>query len=223
MSVPQGNDAVEIVTMIRTSNPRLTLILTLVSIVALGIGVALWQVTSDRHTPMADAPLAGAKIGGSFRLIDQDGKSLSSDSFNGRYRLMYFGYTYCPDICPTDAKKMGQALRAFEGSDPERGARVQPIMITIDPERDTPAVMKQFVAAFHPRLIGLTGTPEQIKTVLSTFSIYGRRVGPAGSPNYLMDHSAIMYLMDRDGKPITFFARDATPEQIAADLAKYVA
>ena len=168
-------------------------------------------------------PLAGAAIGGPFRLVDQDGNTRTNASFNGRYRLIYFGYTYCPDICPTDVQKMSQGLRLFEARDPARAARVQPLMVTIDPERDTPAVMKQFVRAFHPRLIGLTGSPAEIKDTLSRFAIYSSRQGSKGATDYLMDHSAVMYLMGPQGEPISFFARDATPEQIAADLATYVA
>lgn len=198
------------------------LVLSAVALTSLGIGAAAWKLTVGRQAEAIDAPLAGAKIGGPFRLIDQDGKVLSSENLKGRYRLMYFGYTYCPDICPTDVQKMSQGLRAFEARDPKLAATVQPIMVTIDPERDTPAVMKQFVRAFHPRLIGLTGSPAQMKPVLASFAIYARRAGPPAATNYLMDHSATMYLMGPDGAPITFFARDATPDQIAADLVKYV-
>lgn len=136
---------------------------------------------------------------------------------------MYFGYTYCPDICPTDVQKMSQGLRLFEASKPAQAARVQPIMVTIDPERDTPAVMKQFVAAFHPRLVGLTGSPTQVKEAVSRFAIYANRQGAATVASYLMDHSAMLYLMGPDGEPITFFTRDATPQQIATELADYVA
>jgi protein SCO1/2 len=209
-------------TVIRIQSKRLMLILTAVALISLGIGVTAWKLTTGRLTETIAAPLAGAAIGGPFRLIDQDGSLFSSDSLKGRYRLMYFGYTYCPDICPTDVQKMSQGLSAFEARDPERSALVQPLMVTIDPERDTPVVMKQFVRAFHPRLIGLTGSPAQVKGVLSAFAIYARRAGPPAATDYLMDHSAIMYLMGSNGEPITFFARDATPDQIAADLAKYV-
>jgi protein SCO1 len=200
---------------------KLGLLLSAVALISLGTGLAAWRLMSDR-AETADSPLAGAKIGGPFRLTDQDGKPFSSDSLKRRYRLMYFGYTFCPDICPTDVQKMSRALRSFEAETPDRAAKVQPIMVTIDPERDTPAVMKQFVSAFHPRLIGLTGSPADIKAVLSVFSTYARRVGPDDNPNYLMDHSAIIYLMDPEGKPITFFSREATANEIAADLAKYV-
>lgn len=220
--MPRFDGAAMTSAMIRIQSKRLMLILFAVALISLGVGVTAWKLTAERQVEAIDAPLAGAKIGGPFRLIDQDGKVLSSESLKGRYRLMYFGYTYCPDICPTDVQKMSQGLRAFEAQDSKRAATVQPVMVTLDPERDTPAVMKQFVRAFHPRLIGLTGSPAQVKPVLAAFAIYARRAGPPAATNYLMDHSAIMYLMGPDGAPITFFARDATPDQIAADLAKYV-
>lgn len=179
-----------------------------------------WNMRSAAE-PRRVGPLVGSSVGGPFSLVDQDGKVRTGTSFKGSYRLMYFGYTYCPDVCPTDVQKMSQALRLFEASDPARASRVQPIMVTIDPERDTPAVMKQFVAAFHPRLVGLTGTTPQVKEALSRFAIYAQRQGPDKAASYLMDHSAMLYLMGPGGEPITFFARHATPAQIAAELTDY--
>ena len=200
---------------------KLTLTAFVVFILLSAVAYEMWNVRAQGG-PERVGPLVGAAIGGPFRLIDQDRVVRTSASYKGRYRLMYFGYTYCPDICPTDVQKMSKALRLFEASDPRRAARVQPIMVTIDPERDTPAVMKQFVSAFHPRLVGLTGTAAQINDIRSRFAIYAQRQGPATSGNYLMDHSAMAYLMGPSGEPITFFARDATPAQMAAELSDYV-
>ena len=107
-------------------------------------------------------PLKGATMGGPFTLTDQNGRRVSDRDFAGKYRLVYFGYTFCPDVCPVDLQVIGAGLRRFEASDPARAARVQPIFITVDPARDTPAVLRQYVAAFHPRLIGLTGSAEEI-------------------------------------------------------------
>src|SRR3546814_1174164 len=104
----------------------------------------------------AAPPLAGATIGGPFSLVDQDGRPVTQDALKGRYALVYFGYTYCPDVCPVDLARLMQGLRAFEAKDAARAARVQPVFITIDPARDTVPVVKQFVNAFHPRLMGLT-------------------------------------------------------------------
>nr|WP_060978768.1 MULTISPECIES: SCO family protein [Sphingomonadaceae] len=117
---------------------------------------------------------------------------------------------------------MSKALRLFEQRDPARAARIQPIMVTIDPERDTPEVLKQFVGNFHPRLIGLTGLPAAIADTLRRFAAYASRQQLGGASGYLMDHSALIYLMGPKGDPITFFARDATPDQIASELDTYV-
>ncbi|EAT09466.1 SCO family protein [Sphingobium sp. 10 DY56-G10] len=192
-------------------------VLVLAAATALTIG---WSPMAPRPAPTG--ALEGAAVGGPFRLIDQDGRVVTSDSFRGRYRLMYFGFTYCPDICPTDVQKMSQALRLFEQRDPARAARIQPIMVTIDPERDTPKILKQFVSNFHPRLIGLTGPPAAITDTLRRFGVYASRQQVGGASSYLMDHSALMYLMGPKGDPITFFARDATPDQIASELDTYV-
>src|SRR3954452_21542461 len=104
-----------------------------------------------------EPPLAGAAVGGPFTLVDQNGRTVTDRDFAGRYRIVYFGFAHCPDVCPTDLQKIGEGLSRFEKKDPERGARVQPIFITVDPERDRPAELKPWVAAFHPRLVGLTG------------------------------------------------------------------
>ncbi|HEV2865122.1 MAG TPA: SCO family protein, partial [Allosphingosinicella sp.] len=111
------------------------------------------------------APLEGASLGGHFTLTAQDGRRVSDTDFAGKYRLVYFGFTYCPDVCPTDLQTIGAGLRRFEQSDPARAAKVQPIFITVDPRRDTPPVLARYVAAFHPRLIGLTGSEAEIARV----------------------------------------------------------
>jgi len=103
-------------------------------------------------TPRQVPPLQDSGLGGAFSLVDQDGKPVRDSDFEGKYRIMYFGYTFCPDACPTDLQVIGQALASFEKKDPKRGAMVQPIFISVDPARDTPAVLKRYVAAFHPRL-----------------------------------------------------------------------
>lgn len=185
---------------------------------------ALWWVGREGEAgpALSDAPLAGAPIGGPFALVDQDGRPVTDKDFDGRYRLIYFGYTYCPDVCPTDVQKMAQGLKLFEEKQPAIAARVQPIFVTVDPERDTPEVVKSFVSAFHPRLVGLTGTPTQVKDAMAAYRIYAAKRGDAAATDYLMDHSAMIYLMGPKGEPISFFAQDATPATIAAELARYV-
>ncbi|APZ99909.1 SCO family protein [Sphingopyxis sp. QXT-31] len=182
--------------------------------------------------PAADArpPLEGAKIGGPFTLTDQDGKTVRDTDFAGKYRLVYFGYSFCPDICPVDVQKLMRGLAAFEKSDAARGAKVQPIFITVDPARDTPAALKPFVARYHPRLLGLTGTPEQIAEVAKAFVVTYHKVDGSAPDRYLMAHSQLAFLMDPAGKPLVLLPLDdpstdideGAPDKVAADLQKWV-
>lgn len=188
------------------------------------LGAALLALSGcgSGGSPGAEPPLAGARIGGPFTLIDQDGKTVTDRSFAGRYRLIYFGYTFCPDVCPASLQKLSLGLAKFEASDPVRGAKVQPIFITVDPERDTPAVMKQYVAAFHPRLIGLTGTPQQIAAVAKEFGVWSQKQKQDGVTGYLVNHTSLAILFDPDGKPIATVPQDEQPEDVAKALAQWV-
>src|SRR3546814_10364321 len=135
--------------------------------------------------------LAGASIGGGFTRTNQDGERVAYTDLAGRYRLVYFGFTYCPDVCPVDLQIIGQALRQLEQNHPEVAARVQPIFISVDPERDTPPVLKEYVAAFHPRLVGLTGTPEEIADVANRYGVSYMKDEVEGASDYLVNHSRI--------------------------------
>lgn len=170
----------------------------------------------------SEAPLAGARIGGPFALTDQDGNTVKDSDFAGKYRLMYFGYAYCPDVCPVDVQNLMQGLKAFEKQNPEAAAKLQPIFISVDPERDTPQVLKQFVGNFHPRLIGLTGSPQAIAAVAKDYAVYYRKAGDPKASDYLVDHSRQTYLMGPDGKPIALVPQDGKPQEIAAVLAQWV-
>ena len=183
--------------MIDRLQPALRLFLTLVA------PLALVACGSGGDTPAASArpPLEGAAIGGPFTLIDKDGKTVTWNDFKGKYRIVYFGYTFCPDACPLDMQELMKGFAAFEKASPERAAKVQPILITIDPERDTPAVIGQWTAAFSPRLMGLTGTADQVKAAEKAFAAYSARGKDTGN-GYLMDHSRNAFLMDPDGKPL---------------------
>ena len=180
--------------------------------------------------PAGDPPLAGAKIGGPFTLTDQDGKTVRDSDFAGKYRLVYFGYSYCPDICPVDLQKLMRGLSAFEKSDPARGASIAPMFITVDPERDTPAALKAFVGRYHPRLLGLTGTPEQIAAVAKAYVVTYNKVPGSAPDRYLMAHSQLAFLMDPQGKPLALLplddpstdADEGAPDKVAAELAKWV-
>lgn len=166
-------------------------------------------------------PLAGSGVGGPFALVDQDGRAVTDRTYAGRWRLMYFGYTFCPDVCPVDVQKLAQGLKAFAATAPDRAAKVVGIFVTVDPARDTPSAMKTFVRAFSPTLIGLSGSIAQVDAAAKAYKIYVQRGAPSPS-GYTVDHSATIYLMDPDNRPVSFLDHDATPAKIAAELATYV-
>lgn len=170
----------------------------------------------------AEPPLAGADIGGPFELVNKQGETVRWADFAGKYRIVYFGFTYCPDICPTDVGRMVHGLNAFAKAHPDLAAKVQPIFISIDPERDTPAVVGEFAAAFSDDLIGLTGTPEQVKAAADTFRVFYSRGEDTPGGGYLMDHSAIVYLFGPDGEPLATLPTDQGADAVAAELAKWV-
>ncbi len=182
------------------------------------------------EAPPATPPLEGARIGGPFTLTDQNGKTVSDTDFAGKYRLIYFGYSFCPDICPVDLQKLMRGLAQFEKSDPARGAKITPLFITVDPARDTPAALKPFVARYHPRLLGLTGTPEQIAAAAKAYVVTYNKVEGSALDRYLMAHSQLAFLMDPAGKPLALLPLDdpstdtdeGAPAAVAADLAKWV-
>ncbi|MFN4312348.1 MAG: SCO family protein [Ferrovibrio sp.] len=151
-------------------------------------------------------------IGGPFTLTDQDGRTVSDRDYAGKFMLVYFGFTHCPDICPTGLQTIAIAMDGL-GAD---AARVQPILISVDPERDTPPVMKEYVQAFHDRLVGLTGTPEQIAKVAREYRVYYQKVPlKESSLGYSVDHSGFIYLMDGQGRYLTHFRHDVSPEDMA--------
>lgn len=171
--------------------------------------------------PAERPPLEGARIGGPFTLADKTGRVVRWSDFAGKYRIVYFGYTFCPDACPMDVQQMMQGFARFAKAEPALAADVQPIFISIDPVRDTPARVGEFAAAFSPRLLGLTGTPEQVDQAAKAFAAYYSK-GKETSGGYLMDHARIAYLMDREGKPIAMLPVDKGPDAVAAELTKWV-
>ena len=187
---------------------------------ALFLPLALSACTGEAP-PAERAPLEGASIGGPFTLTGKDGKPVSWSDFDGQYRIVYFGYAFCPDVCPLDMQVAMQGLSAFEKQNPELGRKIQPIFITIDPERDTPEKVGEFAAAFHPRLIGLTGTPDQIEATAKAFGAYYTR-GQDTPGGYLMDHSRVTYLMGPKGEPISMLPVDKDAAAVSAELAKWV-
>ncbi len=176
---------------------------------------------SAATSPAATPPLAGARIGGPFALTDQNGKKVRDTDFAGKYRIIYFGYTYCPDVCPVDVQNLAGGLRQIEKTDPALGARIVPIFITVDPERDTPGVLKQFVGAFHPRMVGLTGTAGDIADVAAKFAIFYQKQPPGPGGGYTVNHSRQAYLFDPAGKPLALLPQEGTPQAIATEIGRW--
>ena len=166
--------------------------------------------------------LAGSNIGGPFSLIDQDGRRVRDTDFNGKYRLVYFGFANCPDVCPVDLAVIGAGMRRFEGEDAARAAKVQPIFITVDPERDTPEVMKAYVANFHPRLIGLTGSQQEIDAAKQEYGVYAMKGETSPGGGYNVDHSRVILLFGPQGEPITIVPHEQGPEAFAEELGRWV-
>ena len=154
-------------------------------------------------------------IGGPFTLVDQDGRTVTSNSLKGKPTLIYFGYTYCPDVCPTSLLLMQTAIDKLG---PDAAKKVNLVFITIDPERDTPKLLKDYVGNFGPSFIGLTGTPEQVAAAARAYRVYYQKVPGKDESPYLMDHSSIVYLLDRNGRFVTHFTHETKAEAIAAGV-----
>jgi protein SCO1 len=198
------------VIMERTARP-LVVIGAFAGSLVVGLVLMLWVLGGFRH---ATAPAA---IGGPFQLADQTGETVTEKSMQGHPTLVFFGFTHCPDVCPTTLFEISEVLRAM-GKDADR---VNAYYISVDPERDTAAAMKDYLSSFDPRLKGLTGNPDQIAKVLSEYRVYAKKV-PLKDGDYTMDHTALIYLMDRDGKFVSPFNLNRKPEEAAADLRRYL-
>ena len=158
-----------------------------------------------------------AAIGGPFQLTDQAGKAFTDKDLKGKPTLIFFGYTHCPDVCPTSLFEMSEVLRAM-GKDADK---VNAVFISVDPERDTPATMKDYLSSFDPHLEGLSGDPAETAKVITSYRVYAKKV-PTKDGDYTMDHTALIYLMDRDGRFVSPFNLKRTPEEAAADLKRYL-
>jgi len=171
-------------------------------------------VTSRVSAPVAQQVAA---IGGPFKLTDQNGQAVSDQDLHGRPFLVFFGFTHCPDVCPTTLFEVSEILRAL-GRDADR---TRALFITVDPERDTPSVMKDYLSSFDPHLWGLSGDPAAIAAIAKGYRVYYKKV-PLDQGGYTMDHTAIVYLMDKDGRFVSPFSLKRTAEAAAADLRRYL-
>lgn len=188
------------------------------TILLVGLGVLLvallgayWWQTS--HSP-AVVPKTTAAIGGPFELVDSTGRTVSSESFRGKWLMIYFGYTSCPDACPTALSDMAAALDQLGAE----ASKVQALFITVDPERDTPSVLADYVKAFDPRIVGLSGNVEQIAAATKAYKVYYRKQEPEADGSALVEHTSIIYVMDPAGRFVTNFSHETAPEKMAASL-----
>jgi len=189
-----------------------------VVVVILGIGVMTMGFgDSDKYGQCRTTQVAGgAKIGGPFTLVDENGETVTDEQVIDEPSLIYFGYTFCPDVCPLDNARNAEAIEILE----TRGQSVKPVFISIDPARDTPEVLSDFTDNLHPRMLGLTGSEEQVKAASQAYRTYFKRHEPEeGSEEfYLVDHSTMSYLMFPGEGLIEFFRRDVTPDAMADQI-----
>ena len=165
------------------------------------------------------ATIGQATVGGPFSLTDHNGRRVTDKDFAGRFMLVFFGFTFCPDVCPTALQVTSAALDKLGA----KAARVQPVFISVDPGRDTPEQLKSYVASFHPRLIGLTGTPEEVTAVARAYRVYFKQVKDERSAaGYTVDHSSIVYLRGPDGRFITHFTHATSPDAMVAALQRHL-
>jgi protein SCO1/2 len=176
---------------------------------AIGLGVTLWLVG-----PRA---VSASAIGGPFQLVDQTGQQVSDANLKGKPTIIFFGFTHCPDVCPTALFEMSEILRAM-GDDAKR---INAFFVSVDPERDTPQIMKDYLSSFDPNLKGLSGSPQAVAEIVSGYRVYAKKI-PLKDGDYTMDHTALIYLMDRDGRFVAPFNIKRRPEEAAADLKKYL-
>lgn len=186
-------------------------------LVAALAGGLLWHESANVPGLGRTVVTGQADVGGPFKLIDQTGKTVTDADYRGRYMLIYFGYSFCPDVCPTTLAVMAQALDKLGGD----ARRVTPVFITIDPERDTPQVLADYMKAFGPSFVGLTGSVEAIKDVEKKYRVYAvkKPLDPAKpKAGYGMDHSSVLYLMGPNGRLISFYDEAISPDQLAKEL-----
>jgi len=187
----------------------LIIAIAVILLVAGGLGVTLiWQGANPAG--------AGGKalIGGPFSLVDQTGKRVTEKDFEGRYMIAYFGYTFCPDFCPLGLSTITEALEMIESGD---AAKITPVFFTVDPARDTVETMADYVSNFHPDMIGLTGSDDEVAAAAKAYRIY-YAIPNKDSEDYAVDHSTFIYLMGPDGSYVTHFSHSATPEEVAERL-----
>ena len=180
------------------------------AVVFVVLGFAAFILVSPAERPRA------ALIGGPFALQNGDGKTVSDQTLHGRPFLVYFGYTHCPDVCPTELARISDILGKMGDKS------IPTLFITVDPERDTPKVMQDYVSSFNPAVIGLSGSPQAVEATEKTFRVFARKGQKQPDGDYSMDHSSIVYLMDKNGAFVEAFSVERSPDEAAKDLEKYL-
>jgi protein SCO1 len=188
------------------------------------------KAKADASVVKAVKSVGAPAIGGSFTMTSESGELMTESDFGNAHRLLYFGFTYCPDICPTELTKMSEAIEVLDarGADAFGGHSVVPVFISVDPWRDSIAQVREYIAEFHPRMVGLTGTPDQVQRMCRAFRIYYSkppprvRDGEIDDEFYLMDHSAYMYLLDPSNKCIDYFSQAEPADHIAERIAAHL-
>ena len=199
------------------SSLRLALIVVAGLMVGAAAALAIFPAARERLLPEGAPAVGHALVGGPFSLTDQTGNRVTDKDFRGRYLLVFFGFTNCPDVCPSALQVMAAALDKLG----PKGQKITPLFISVDPERDTPAQLATYVKSFHPRLVGLSGTPAEIEAVTKAYRVYVKKVpDPKSSAGYTFDHSAIIYLMGPDGAYLAHFTHASNADTMAERLAK---
>jgi protein SCO1/2 len=200
----------------------------LIAAAIVAVAAAAWFAT--REPPPAERRADAARlmnelmsgkvpVGGPFVLADPNGRRVALADFRGKLVLLYFGYATCPDVCPTDLGIIAQTLRDLG----DAGDQVQPVFVTLDPERDTPAVLREYAPAFHPRLVALTGTQSDIRRVATDYKVFFEKVPMPGTTTYLIDHTAYTFLLDREGRFVSLFPPGTPPARMAVMLREQLA
>ncbi|MEX2200546.1 MAG: SCO family protein [Dongiaceae bacterium] len=203
---------------------RLAIIIAACVFLLAALGVAAYVVIELRDRPAAsgggDGSLLPATLGGPFSLTDHTGRTVTEADYAGKYLLVFFGFTHCPDICPTTLNQVALTMRALG----DRAAQVQPLFVTVDPARDTPAAMAEYVALFDAGIVGLTGTEQEIADIARAYRVHYARAEIEGAPDdYMMDHSVLLYLMGPDGNFRRLFRPDDKPEDMADAIVEQIA
>ena len=201
---------------------RAVVLATTVGLVVAIAAAALWLTFAARSPELSPSMVnvEGAEIGGPFQLTAQTGERVSSEQLIDGPTLIYFGYTFCPDVCPVDTQIMAQAVDILA----EEGIEVTPVFVTVDPERDTPEALAGYAEAVHPEMVALTGTPEEIRAAADAYKVYYQKVEMEDSAaGYLMNHTSYFYLMTPEQGLVALFRRDVTPESLASDIARVLA